>query len=209
MTTTPGQQPTRWERVEGRGYARKFAQLVQDGADLDGEARLVDALAPRGADVLDAGSGMGRVGDGLQRRGHRVVAVDLDADLLEQSRRTYPDLPVVQQRLDLLTPDELAENGHPATYDVVVCVGNVMILLAPATERLVLERLRALLRPGGRLVVGFHTDATPEHSRVYEPDEFVADAEAAGLQVLLRLGGYDLAPYDPEGNYAIHVLARD
>ena len=76
---------TRWESMPGeRGYGARFARLVADGADVDGEARLADVLAPRGARILDAGCGMGRVGAALRRRGHDAYGVDLDAALLEQ-----------------------------------------------------------------------------------------------------------------------------
>src|SRR5688572_6214350 len=56
--------PTRWEGPSdiGRGYGRHFAELIAGGADVEGEARLADALAPREARILDAGSGMGRIG---------------------------------------------------------------------------------------------------------------------------------------------------
>src|SRR5262245_45274920 len=108
---------------------------MDEGVDIEGEARLADVLAPRGAWVLDAGSGMGRVGGTVLTRGHRVIGVDFDPEVLDQSRRTFPDLPLVASRLDELTPAKLSDAGHPTAYDLVVCVGNVMILLAPDTER--------------------------------------------------------------------------
>ena len=96
--------PTRWEGPPdvGRGYGGHFAELIAGGADVEGEARLADALAPRGARILDAGSGMGRIGAALRRAGHQAVGVDLDEGLIEQSRATYPDLPVAQARLEAL-----------------------------------------------------------------------------------------------------------
>ncbi len=203
MDTTP----TRWEQTEQRrGYGEHFAALRAAGDDIDGEARLADALAPRGARILDAGSGMGRVGAALQSRGHRVVGVDLDCDLLEQSRATYPDLPVVEGRLDTLSPQDLADAGHPGPFDLVVCVGNVMILLAPDTERRVLSNLVDLVAPDGRLLIGFHTRALPPNSRRYSPDEFAADARAAGLAIESRHASYDLLPFVPDGDYVVNVL---
>ncbi len=71
-----GPPPTRWALAgsPAQGYGEHFARLVADGEDIDGEARLADALAPRGARILDVGSGMGRVADALRRarpRGRR------------------------------------------------------------------------------------------------------------------------------------------
>ena len=111
--------PTRWEGPTdvGRGYGRHFADLIASGADVEGEARLADALAPRGARILDAGSGMGRIGAALRRAGHDAYGVDLDAGLIEQSRAAYPDLPVAQARLEQLDADFLA--GHPEVARVI------------------------------------------------------------------------------------------
>jgi len=206
VTTEP--RPTRWARggTANDGYGRRFAELLDHGADLDGEARLADSLVDRGSRVLDAGAGMGRVGAALQQRGHRVVAVESDADLVAQARRTYPDLAVLEADILALSPGLLAEHGLPTEYDLVVCVGNVMIYLADETEREVLGTLRSLLAPAGRMLVGFHPVGGPTTSRSYPPAEFVADAEAAGLRVDLRAGSYQLHP--PEAAYAVWVLSR-
>lgn len=200
--------PTRWETGDHRGYAARFARMHADGADIEGEARLADAIAPRGARILDAGCGMGRVGGTLRARGHEAYGVDLDAELLEQARRTYPDLPTMRSRIDDLSTDTLAAQGFPTSYELIVCVGNVMILGVPGAERLMLTRLRDLLADGGRMLVGFHTDGTPPGSRVYSIGEFDTDLAAAGLRCDVRLGTYELHPFTPAGNYGVHLLSR-
>ena len=62
---------SRWARggEKNLGYGRRFAELVDSGADVDGEGRLADVLVPRQARILDAGSGMGRVAAYLHDRG--------------------------------------------------------------------------------------------------------------------------------------------
>jgi SAM-dependent methyltransferase len=207
---------TRWEQARSEeraagqgGYGAHFARLLAEGADVEGEARLADALAPRGARILDAGSGMGRVGAALVARGHQVVGVDFDPEMLDQSRRTFPDLGLVDSRLDELTSERLSDAGFPTAYDVIVCVGNVMILLAPDTERTVLGNLAALLAPEGRLMVGFNLSGAPAPtSREYPVDEFVADCARAGLEVEARFASYDLRPFTDESQYVVHVLGR-
>jgi SAM-dependent methyltransferase len=205
---------TRWEqaRAEERaagqgGYGAHFARLIDEGVDIEGEARLADVLAPRAGVILDAGSGMGRVGGALVARGHHVVGVDFDPEVLDQSRQTYPNLPLVGSRLDELTPEALSDAGHPTAYDLVVCVGNVMILLAPDTERTVLVNLTAVLATEGRMLVGFALSGAPAGaSREYPVDEFVEDAAAAGLEVESRFATYDLRPFTDRSTYAVHVL---
>ena len=183
-----------------RGYGEHFADSVARGVDIEGEARLADALVPRGARILDIGSGMGRVAAALQARGHRVVATEPDAALRAQSRATYPDLEVLPHEALALDPDELG------AFDLVVVVGNVMVYLGEDTERRVLERVRDLLAPTGRVLVGFHLTALKAGSRTYPADEFVADATASGLRVVHRFGSYEL--HEPVDDYAVWVLAR-
>jgi SAM-dependent methyltransferase len=53
-------------------YVERFRTMAADGVDLHGEARFVDAMVGRGARILDAGCGPGRVGGRLAELGHDV-----------------------------------------------------------------------------------------------------------------------------------------
>lgn len=205
--TTPDEHaaplpPTRWELAgeDNRGYGRHFADLVGRGEDVGGEARLADTLVPRGARVIDIGSGMGRVAAELATRGHDVVATEPDPALRAQSRATYADLDVLPHEALALDPAEIG------TFDLAVLVGNVMVFLGEGTERAVLARVRDLLAPTGRALVGFHLQAVKAGSRTYPADEFLADVASAGLRVVHRFGSYEL--HEPVDDYAVWVLAR-
>jgi len=198
---------TRWETGTSSGYGEHFARLIAEGVDVVGEARLADVLVGRGATILDAGAGMGRIGAELRARGHRVVAAEKDAALVAQAAEHYPDLPVVETDLLALTPELLARAGHPDTFDLIVLVGNVIVLAAPETERRMLAGLRALLAPGGRILVGFHPVDGHGSAREYPFEEFAADAAATGLSIQHRFGTYDLAP--PAEDYCVAVLIAD
>jgi SAM-dependent methyltransferase len=197
---------TRWEVGENGGFAVHFTELIESGADVAGEARLADAMLPRGATVLDAGAGFGRIGAALQASGHHVVAAEKDPDLVAMAGEHYPDLPMLQTDILALTPELLAAAGHPTAYDLVVLVGNVIVLLAPDTERRALVTLGALLAEGGRILVGFHPTRTHGNARDYPFEEFVADVVAAELRVQHRFGSYELGP--PSEDYAVAVLTR-
>ena len=69
----------------------------------------------------------------------------------------------------------------------------------------VLARVRELLAPGGRVLVGFEPVAVKANARSYPPAEFGADVEAAGLRVVHRFGSYEL--HEPHDEYAVWVLA--
>lgn len=198
MTELP---KTRWELSETSGYAAHFADLIAEGADVEGEARLADVLVNRGARILDAGSGMGRIGATLHARGHHVIAVEKDPELVAESRRRYPDLQVIESDLLALT-DGVVEPG----FELITLVGNVIVLIAPETEQRLLVTLRDLLAPEGRILVGFHPTGGPSNGRDYAFDQFAADVHAAGLVVQHRFGTYELAP--PAEDYCVAVLAR-
>lgn len=175
-------------------YIDRFRKLAEDGADLHGEARLVDAMVGRGARILDAGCGPGRVGAHLASVGHDVTGVDLDPMLIAAARADHPG---AQWLVGDLTDLDLPGDG----FDAIVCAGNVMTFLAPDTRRPVLGRFRAHLRDDGRAVIGFGT------ARGYPAPDFLADAEAAGLAPDLLLSTWDLRPYRDDSDFLVAVLS--
>jgi SAM-dependent methyltransferase len=191
---------TRWQEAEQSGnFGKRFADLICAGEDVDGEARLADALLPRAARVLDAGAGMGRVAAALRQRGHDVVAIEPDEALVRQARETYPGLSIEER--DIL--DLSADDGP---FDLVVCVGNVIVYLAEGTERKALGAMRDVLGKNGRILVGFHMQDPPPHARTYTAAEFEADLAAAGLRVDLRAGTYQL--HSANDAYGVWILSR-
>ncbi|MFJ2298983.1 class I SAM-dependent methyltransferase [Oerskovia paurometabola] len=195
--------PTRWEQKtavnpsHSTWYVERFRAMAAQGADLAGEARLVDAMVPRGARILDAGSGPGRVGGELAARGHTVVGVDVDPVLIEAAEADHPGSTWLVGDIAEL---DLPAAGIAEPFDLIVCAGNVVTFLAPGTEVEVLRRFRAHLAPGGRAVVGFGA------GRGYAFDAFFADAAEAGLEVQLKLSTWDLRPFAEDGDFLVAVL---
>ncbi|MDP9823050.1 class I SAM-dependent methyltransferase [Nocardioides massiliensis] len=183
----PGQSHSEW-------YVERFRNLAAEGADLEGEARLVDAMAPREARILDAGCGPGRLAGALHRRGHDVVGVDVDPVLIEAAAVDHPG--PAYHVMDLA---DLDLQGEP--FDLIVSAGNVMVFLAPGTERTVVQRLRNHVRPGGRVVLGFRRE--PD---TYSYTDLDADAQAAGLMLEHRFGTWDLDPFTDASDFAISVF---
>ncbi|MEQ1699153.1 MAG: class I SAM-dependent methyltransferase [Ilumatobacteraceae bacterium] len=178
-------------------YIERFKSMAAEGRDLDGEARFVDAMAGRGARVLDAGCGPGRVGARLAALGHTVVGVDIDPALIVEAEAECPGSIWLARDLSAL---DLPADGVAEPFDVILSAGNVMTFLAPSTRRDVLERLRAHLAPEGRLVIGFGG------ARGYEFDDFFADAAAVGLAEQLRLSSWDVRPFDETSTFLVAVL---
>jgi SAM-dependent methyltransferase len=196
--------PTRWQTTmvgpRWDSYHQRFNDLVASGSDLAGEARLLDAMLPRRADVLDAGCGTGRVANALHRLEHRVVGVDRDAGLVAAAREWYPGTAYIVSDLLALTPKVLRAAGAPEQFDLIALPGNVLVFVAPGTERAVLANLLRLLKPRGRIVAGFATD------REYTVDQLDRDAAALGLITEHRFSTWDLEPWGPDADWAVSVL---
>lgn len=180
-------------------YVERFRAMAAAGDDIEGEARFVDALAPRGGRILDAGCGPGRVGGRLHRSGHVVVGVDVDPVLIAAAEEDHPGPTWLVGDLAEL---DLPERGIADPFDVIVCAGNVMAFLAPSTRRKVLANLADHLADDGRLVVGFGS------GRGYPFDEYRADVAGAGLIIDLELATWHLHPFTPDADFHVTVLHR-
>lgn len=180
-------------------YAQRFRELAEDGEDIYGEARLVDALLARGSRVLDAGCGAGRTGGHLARAGHTVVGVDQDPVLIEAAQTDYPDATWLIGDLAEL---DLPGRGISEGFDAIVCAGNVMTFLHPETRVPVLRNFAAHLNPEGRAVIGFGRD------RGYEFQGYLDDVAHAGLEVQVGVSTWDLRPFEPESDFLVTVLGR-
>ncbi|MFE0202902.1 class I SAM-dependent methyltransferase [Streptomyces sp. NPDC058985] len=199
----------RWEQLtggtSGEQYAARFAELAEHGQDVHGEARLCATLVPRGARVLDAGCGTGRVLIQLARLGYDGVGVDRDASMLAVARRSAPGLTWLEADLSDFDP---AAAGVTPGFDLVVAAGNVFPLLAPGTEADVAAALARALRPGGLLVAGFGLDR--DHLPVAPSltlEQYDAHCSGAGLTLTDRFATSDADPYDG-GGYAVSVHRR-
>ncbi|MGY1916836.1 class I SAM-dependent methyltransferase [Blastococcus sp. SYSU DS0973] len=196
-------EPSTWTRMtqedpeHSAAYVQRFRTLAEQGMDLVGEARLVDAMLPRGSRVLDAGCGPGRVGAHLHEVGHHVVGVDVDPVLVAAAEEDHPG---PRWLVGDLAELDLPAHGITEPFDAIISAGNVMAFLAPSTRGAVLRRLRAHVAAEGRAVIGFGA------GRGYEFDEFLADAGAAGWAPDVLLSTWDLRPFTPESDFLVAVL---
>ena len=178
-------------------YVERFRSMAAAGRDLAGEARLLDAMVGRGARILDAGCGHGRVAAELARLGHDVVGVDVDPVLIEAAAEDHPGPRWIVEDLAEL---DLSAHGVSEPFDAIVCAGNVMTFLAPSTRHEELRRLRGHVHSEGRVLIGFGA------SRGYEFSAFLTDAgltpvgiEEALLAAKVTTGGG--RPYGRSGRW--------
>ncbi len=179
-------------------YIERFRQMAANGADLVGEARLIDAMAARGSTILDAGCGPGRHAGHLHAAGHTVVGVDLDPVLIAAAEEDFPGPRyVVGDLSDVTLPVDA-----PQPFDLLLCAGNVMGFLHPDTRRPALTQFARWLKDDGRAVIGFGA------GRGYDFADFFADAEASGLDLQQAYATWDLRPYVEGAGFLVAVLGR-
>jgi SAM-dependent methyltransferase len=193
---------TRWQDSSGpRGddYDDRWRKLAAAGQGIHGEADLVESLLrdSGGTRVLDAGCGTGRVAIELANRGFSVVGVDSDPAMLHTAGTKAPELSWIHA--DLAEMDRHVDTE----FDVVVAAGNVMIFLAPGSERRVVDQLASRLAPGGLLVSGFQLNTGRLTLDSY--DEYAA---AAGLDLVHRWSTWDREPSFGD-DYAVSLHGRD
>ena len=197
-------KPTRWETDTKPGhsewYVERFRTMAAQGEDLGGEARLVDAMLPPRSRVLDAGCGTGRVGAVLHERGHTVVGVDADPQLIEAAEADHPG---PRWLVADLTELDLAGAGEPEPFEGAVLAGNVMVFLAPGTEAEALRRVAAHVRDDGFVVTGFHVN------RELALADFDRAVTEAGLRLEHRFATWDLRAWHDEADFAVTVLRVD
>jgi SAM-dependent methyltransferase len=195
MTSLP-----RWftdtDEGHSQAYVDQMRSLAAEGEDLAGEARLVDAMVRPRSRILDAGCGPGRVGAALFARGHNVVGVDVDPELIAAAREDHPGPAWLMADLASL---DLASMGEPEPFDAIVVAGNVLAFVAPDTEVQVLKRLAAHLVPGGFVIAGFHTER-------YDIAEFDRHLAKAGFVLEQRFATWDLRPWQMDADFAVSVL---
>lgn len=197
--------PSRWTQIITRDpghsqrYIERFRQMAAAGNDLLGEARTVDAMAPRNARILDAGCGPGRLDGWLAAQGHTVVGIDVDPALIEAAEADHPGPTYV---VGDLAEMDLPAQGIEEPFDVIVSAGNVMGFLAETTRVEVLRRFATHLADDGRAIVGFGA------GRGYEFGQFAADLREAGLQLDQAFESWDLRPFTEDSGFLVAICSK-
>lgn len=198
----PDYPPSSWTKMveqnpgHSQWYIDRFDAMAKNGKDLLGEARFVDALAPRTARILDAGCGPGRHGGWLAAQGHHVVGVDGDATLINAAMERHPEVRWIVQDLAVLHLED------EAPFDVIYAVGNVMTFLHPDTRDQVLQGFERHMAPGARLVTGH------QPARGWSKDDLCAQMEAVGLTIDHVFGTWEMRPFTASSDFVIVVASK-
>lgn len=158
-------------------------------AAIDRLVRWLDArVGLSGKRVCDLGCGPGLYAERLGARGAFVTGVDFSERSIDHARRSAEtkELSIGYRLADYLN-DEL-----PAEQDVVTLVYGDYCVLSPVQRRSLLARIRAMLRPGGHVLLD-----------VFSPAQF--DALEEGFLCERRLMNGFWAPGDYFGFKVTHL----
>jgi SAM-dependent methyltransferase len=110
-------------------------------------ARYSEALSRR---VVEVGCGAGRMLGYLVELGGEVHGFDLAPEMVQYSRRRFPEARVRVGDLRVL------ESYPPGPFDAVLAIDNVLDILGDSERRQVLAGIRGLLAPSGLLIFSSH-----------------------------------------------------
>lgn len=114
-----------------------------------------DELLPQPSRILEFGCGAGHTAVELAKRGHRVACVDISAEMIAATERTFARVNLPAQSWQGTVHDVPDAWG---SFDAVMAYG-VMDYIPDAAGTL--RRVAELLKPGGFCVLSYTNSATP------------------------------------------------
>jgi len=206
---------TSYDRVAADYVRHIYHELDGKPADREILDRFAARLRGRGV-VCDMGCGPGQIARYLRGRGLDVIGVDLSPGMLEQAAALNPDIEFYQGNMLALEEPDGVWAGVAAFYSI--------IHIPPGEVAAALREMGRVLRPGGLLLLAFHTSDASGRRELRETEMWgqlvTLDFwfyEAAEMADYLEQAGYALEevierpPYAPEVEYQsrrAYVLAR-
>ncbi len=144
-----------WHYLHDAALARSYDAGLTDCGLLALDQVFVRRHCDPPGRLLDLGCGTGRAAIPLARAGHRVVGVDLSAEMLRVAGERAAAAGVALDRVQA----NLVELGglDDQTFDYAVCLFSTLGMITGAANRLrALRHAQRLLRPGGKLVLHVH-----------------------------------------------------
>jgi ubiquinone/menaquinone biosynthesis C-methylase UbiE len=177
------------ETVAGQYFARHASEWDELRAlhspDAEVEHRLAEALAdaPLGQ-VLDIGTGTGRMAELFAQQAERIVALDKNLEMLRVARAKLQHLPTAQ--IELVQGDFADLPFADAGFDTVVL--HQVLHFAPDPAPALAEAAR-VLRPGGRIAIVDFASHDHEELRIRHQHARLGFADRQ-MAELLRSAGF-------------------
>ena len=125
--------------------------------------------------ILDLACGTGTLTEIFARAGHRMVGVDLSADMLAVAANKFSELSADER--PLLLQQSMTALRLPFTVDAAFCaLDSLNYLLRPEEVRRTFRAVARALTPGGRFAFDVHS---PEHLAALDGQVFLDESEDA------------------------------
>ena len=159
-------------------------------------AFLLACLGTESKHILEIACGSGRILVPLAKAGHTVVGLDMDEAML----RKIPAKAEGMDNITWWTADAISEDWGTG-YDVVVIAGNFIMNIVSdegpeRAQRVLLEKARQALKPGGLLYIDYNHTYYPEQWYVHLGERVIWEGiDSAGTvgRMLLCDSTYDAA----------------
>ena len=157
-------------------------------------AFLLSCLGATPKHILEIACGSGRILVPLAKAGHTVVGLDMDEAMLRKIPAKAEGMSnITWQTGDAITDDW--ENG----YDVVVIAGNFLMNIVSEegpeqAQKILLEKAKLALKPGGMLYIDYNHTFYPEQWYVYPGERVIwqgTDRHGTAGRMLLCDSTYD------------------
>ncbi|MCC6405750.1 MAG: class I SAM-dependent methyltransferase [Planctomycetes bacterium] len=180
--------------VETENYFERRDELL---VHYDGVVAELERTICKPGDLLELGSAGGFFLEAARRRGWRVKGIEISPPAVEYSRR--------EMKLDIHSGDLFEAPFAPRSFDLVVADN---VLEHTTNPQKVLEKLRSLLKPGGRVLVIVPSYVNSPFFRLILFLQRVVPRRFLGEQLVKIL---KLDPdADPKGGgYPYHILEFD
>lgn len=136
-----------WDAV-AEEYARKYQDEILLKPVVAEFIREFIAGIPEDALICDMGCGPGQVARFLQSEGRRACGIDLSPGMIAMAKQLNPEIPFTAADILVMNETEL--------YDAIIGL-YFIVNFPPELLPLVFQKLNRLIRPGGKLLLSFHT----------------------------------------------------
>lgn len=148
--------------------ASRLAEVYEKLAPERIHAAFLPHLPTRPGRALDVGAGSGRDAAWLARLGHSVVAVEPSAGFVAEGQARHAASGVDWKRDTLPRLDSL--KGQEGSFDTVL-LSAVWMHVPPEDRAVAMDRLKALLAPGGRILISLRHGAPDPARAMYTVSE--------------------------------------
>ncbi|MEM9523187.1 MAG: class I SAM-dependent methyltransferase [Pseudomonadota bacterium] len=184
-----------------------FSEDRLENADAEAEDALNRVGISEPSQVLDVGCGIGRHSWSMARRGHHVTGIDQIAGYIEEAQRPHQ---AADKAPKFINADLVDYKGLPfGAFDAALCLYHSLGFSAdPGDDIVFLRRIRAALRPGGKLLLDLINPESflPGERREYEETTSSGLARSV-IEVAEMRDRYEII-FTPAGSPNVHYRAR-